>query len=212
MSYIDQFSVKFGTAESVTRNIRSHTSGTIKAGSDVTTINGQTYGGGGGGGDITTTHTTVEQGIILTDDGQEYPYSISINDPFLRDGSKCALTMRGEKPVVITNLSTGLRHWINGGPEADAPRRKSVMAGISFAIIISGVAFVVLQMMNPWDRTIWNYVPFAVSALIVWRAVKNMNTNDINEADRRAKGKIRTDFVDSKIAEYKANSHSDPNG
>ena len=205
MSYIDQFSVKFGTAESVTRNIRSHTSGTIRGGDSVTTIGGQTFGGGGGGGTITTTHTTVEQGIILTEDGKEYPYSISIDDPFLRNGSKCALTMRGEKPVVITSLSSGFRVWINGGPEAEAPGERSVFAGIILAIIISGVAFMVLQIMHPWEeRTIWNYIPFAVSALLVWRAMKNSQANNINEADRLSKQKLREELVDTKIAEYKA--------
>jgi hypothetical protein len=198
MSYIDQFSVKFGTATSVTRNNRSHTSGNIKGFTD-----------GGSYGEVTTIHTTVEQGIILADSGEEYPYSISVNEPYLRDGSKCALTMRGERPVVITNLSTGFRVWINGGPETDTPHRKNVMAGVVLAIIISGIAFMVLQIMKPWDRTIWNYVPFAVSALLVWRAVKNSQANDINEADRLSKQKLRGELVDTKIAEYKANHASD---
>ena len=63
----------------------------------------------------------------------------------------------------------------------------------------------VLQIMHPWEeRTIWNYIPFAVSALLVWRAMKNSQANNINEADRLSKQKLREELVDTKIAEYKA--------
>lgn len=206
MAYLDQFSVIFGTAASVTRNVQSHTSGSIAGASDVLTINGRVYGGGGGGGEITTTHRNVEQGIILTDNGEEHPYSIWINDPFLRDGSRCAVTMRHGKPVVITNMVTGWRYWINGGPEADTPHRKGVKRWLIMAAIIGGIALVVFQNMYPWHRTIWNYVPFAVAAFLAWVGLKNVRSNDANETDRMEKQKLRTDFLESAIARHKAES------
>lgn len=44
---------------------------------------------------------------------------IQVQEPFLREESDVALTLRNGTPVVVTNLNSKYRYWINGGPEPE---------------------------------------------------------------------------------------------
>lgn len=100
--YMSQFSVVFGKATSVSRNVIT-----------------DTRTGYGGAGTVKTTHSIVEQGVILLEEGPPQPITLNGVDLFLYEGGQYALTVRNGVPVVITSIGTGIRHWINGGPEAD---------------------------------------------------------------------------------------------
>lgn len=189
-NYIDQFSVVFGKAASLTREVHTHTHGRIEGSSSPLMINGTTYAhGSSGGGTITTTNTTWENAIIIAEDGNEYPVKIWIGEPFLREGSDVALTLRNGVPVVITNLNSRLRHWLNGGPEAETPRpvRDTMWFVLGGLAIVAGLAI----------GQAWLIL---VGCVLCVLGFVRTRTNAKNEETRKEKQRIRTAFLIDEIS------------
>lgn len=197
MSYLDQFTLKLGTCKSVTRHLESTTSGKIESTSAPIIIDGTSYGGGGGGGTITTSHALMEAGVIVSDDGGEYPYALQVEKPFMRDGSLCALMIRNGTVVSVTNLATDVRYWLNGGPEYDAPSKRSVALNLTAGLV---AAF-----LTSLPESFVIKIAIALSAAwLVWCGVRNKKENTENEADKIAKRGLRAEMLDKFIKNQRA--------
>lgn len=198
MSYLDQFTLKLGTCKSVTRHIESTTEGSIAPISAPIIIEGTSYGGGGGGGGtITTNHALMEVGVIVSEDGREYPYSLKVEKPFMRDGSPCALMIRNGTAVSVTNLATDVRYWVNGGPEYDAPGKRSVALNLLAGLVAAFLASIPESFI----------IKIAVALSAAWFircGVRNKKENAANEADKLAKRGLRTEMLDKFIIDQRA--------
>lgn len=195
--YMNQFRVTFGTAVSVTRAVHTHTEGRIEASTAPVIVNGTTYSAGSsGGGTITTTNTTWENAIVIAEDGNEYPVKIQVQEPFLREGSDVALTLRNGTPVVVTNLNSKYRYWINGGPEPEFAGKWWVW----FWFIV-GLMFLVPTFLIPQTSYENATRPAAMLAGFIMIGVGVMCTvwNRKNEAKRMAHQAKRTAYLNGEI-------------
>lgn len=199
--YMSQFSVVFGKATSVSRNVIT-----------------DTKTGDGGSGTVKTTHRTVEQAVIVPDSGPHYPLTIDgVEHPFLYEGGDYALTVRNGVPVVITSIGTGIRHWINGGPEADVRARGTgLLSGILMLVagaLIIGLSDPIAYEFVQFDGHGQFWVILTGSLLVLfgsWMAVRGSKRRNAFEqmvAHRRA---LRTEFVDGAIKAYRDGTRSAP--
>lgn len=132
MDYLDEFTVVFGSASSVTRETVSTVTGHID---EVKPISGTGHwisGGGGGGGSVWTEHESVERAIIEAENGREYAVRYAIDEPLMKDGSTCALLLQANRPVELMNVRREKVVEVNDGP--DTPPRAAIPRLYSIAV------------------------------------------------------------------------------
>lgn len=186
MSYMDQFTVAFGIATSVVpfRNDLGATATQTTTGSKITSY--------------------VENGwkfMAVLEDGQEYPITVYSDEPFVRENSIVALTIRSGLPVVVTNVNSGMRTWVNGGPEKEFEVSQALDGQTIAGVAAIGIAIVLtLMMMVP---LIYPLIIFIVGVILLVQSFQRGKKRDalLDERDRRRSE--RSAMVDGEIAKFK---------
>ena len=193
--YLDQFTVTFGKATSVSRNIKSTVNGKIETVSAPVIFNGTSYGGGGGGGGaIKTSHETIEQGMIVAENGCDYPVSVVVDSPFLRENADCAVLLRRGKAVSVTNVATETVKWVNEGPASDRPKRRSEKSWLIVAL-----ALIIYSVFAEAGNLLFLLLGVAMG----WRGVRNISANAKVSAEWSEKAKLRSKLVAEAIERHR---------
>lgn len=186
LSYMDQFTVAFGVATSVVpfRNDLGATATHTNTGSKITAY--------------------IENGwkfMAVLENGQEHPITVYSDEPFVRENSIVAVTMRSGLPVVVTNVNSGMRTWVNGGPEEEFKVSQALDGQRIAGVAAVGIAIVLtLKMMVP---LIYPLIIFIVGVLLLVQSFQRGKKRDalLDERDKRRAD--RTAHLDGEIARFK---------
>lgn len=188
--FLAQYSVKPGVAASVSRNTRSHVHG-----------HGET--GAFNDAKIRTFHETVEQCILLTDDGAETPITLSVNEPFLREGGRYALVSAAGRPVEVLRISDGSGYYLgkhNDGVPSSSP--------VVLPFII-GLAIIIISYMFRYDLMATTLLLWIVGAFLIFVGVNNDRKNKKRHKVATQRQKLREGLISDTLESLRQSETKD---